>query len=269
MMIDTSKRQNDRHPLILTIGGHDPSAAGIQADIESCAALGCMAISIVTALTIQNTAVVRRVIPSQPEDVRDQIRTVLEEFEPDGCKIGLVPNSAIAEIIAGILKIELNGCPKVVDPVIRAGSGGALAMDDMASTLVRDLVPLADVITPNADEVRALTGCDDLSQGVLQLQHTGCQSILVTDTVPDQELIINEFYIRDAAPERFELKRFPGSYHGTGCTLATAIACHRAIGRSIRDAVAEAQHFVHSAVREAHRFGGSQAIPNRFGRLTS
>ena len=268
-MSDLGERQNDRCRLILTVGGHDPSAAGIQADIETCAALGCLALSVVTALTTQNTAIVRKVIPSRPEDVRDQIRTVLDEFKPDACKIGLVPNPAIGAVIAGFLINELNDCPTVIDPVIRAGSGGSLASVDMIDALMSDLIPLAEVLTPNAGEVRALTSCEDLEQGISRLRHTGCESVLVTDAEGEKKVLINQLYISDEPPERYEMKRLPGSYHGTGCTLATAIACRRAAGLSIRDAVAQAQEFVHGAVCGAHRFGASQAIPNRFARLSS
>ncbi|MGE4617389.1 MAG: hydroxymethylpyrimidine/phosphomethylpyrimidine kinase [Gammaproteobacteria bacterium] len=220
------------------LGGHDPSAAGVQADIETCAALGRLALSVVTALTTQNTAIVHKVIPSRPEDVSDQIRTGLDEFKPDACKIGLVPNSAISAVIAGILKNELRDCPTVIDPVTKAGSGGSLALVDMIDALMSYLIPLAEVLTPNAGEVRALTSCDDLEHRASRLRLTGCESVLVTDAEGGKEVLINQLYIRDEPPERHEMKRLRGSYHGTGCTRATAIACHRAAGLSIRDAVA-------------------------------
>ena len=98
-------------PLVLTIGGHDPSGAGIHADIETCAALGCMAVSIVTALTTQNTASVFKVTPVDPEEIRAQILTVLQEFEIGACKIGLVPTAAISQMLAELLTRELDGRP--------------------------------------------------------------------------------------------------------------------------------------------------------------
>ena len=201
------ERQNDRCRLILILAGHDPSTAGIQADIETCAALGRLALSVVTALTTQNTAIVHKVIPSRPEDVSDQIRTGLDEFKPDACKIGLVPNSAISAVIAGILKNELGDCPTVIDPVTKAGSGGSLALVDMIDALMSDLIPLAEVLTPNAGGVRALTSCDDLEHRVSRLRLTGCESVLVTDAEGGKEVLINQLYIRDEPPERHEMKR--------------------------------------------------------------
>ena len=261
--------RNNACPLVLAIGGHDPSGAGIHADIETCAALGCMAVSIVTALTTQNTASVRKVTAVDPKDIRDQILTVLQEFKISACKIGLVPTAATSEVLAGLLTGELSGCPIVVDPVVHAGSGDRLALEDMRESLLADLVPHAELLTPNAHEVEVLTRCTSLEDGVSRLRHSGCQAVLVTDVGSDSDLIVNRLYLRGTPPEAFEMKRFSGTYHGTGCTLASAIACNRAMGLPLRTSVVKAQKFVHHAVVNAHQLGAPQAIPNRFAERDS
>ena len=263
-MSSSIARSNGHCPLVLAIGGHDPSGAGIHADIETCAALGCMAVSIVTALTTQNTASVFKVTPVDPEEIRDQILTILQEFEIAACKIGLVPTAAISQMLAELLTHELDGRPIVVDPVMRAGSGDSLALDDMRDPLMAELIPHAELLTPNASEVEVLTNCSDLENGISKIHQSGCQAVLVTDAGNDRDLIVNRLYLRDTAPEDFEMKRFGGSYHGTGCTLASASACKLAQGLPLRACVAQAQEFVHGAVVNAHQFGASQAIPNRF-----
>lgn len=251
-------------PLVLAIGGHDPSGAGIHADIETCAALGCMAMSIVTALTTQNTASVIKVTPVDPEDIRAQILALLQEFKIGACKIGLVPTAAISQMLAELLTHEFHGIPIVLDPVVRAGSGDSLALDDMRKSLMAELIPRADLLTPNASEVEVLTSCSDLEDGVAKLHESGVQAVLVTDAVRDRNRLVSRLFLRDTASEDFEMERFNGTYHGTGCTLASAIACKLASGLPFRISVAEAQAFVHTAVQNAHKFGASQAIPNRF-----
>ncbi len=227
-----------------------------------------MAVSIVTALTTQNTASVHKVTPVESEDIRDQILTVLQEFEISACKIGLVPTAATGKVLGEILMRELGECPIIVDPVVRSGSGDHLALEDMREPLMAELFPHAELLTPNAAEVAALTNCIDLTDGVSALQRSGCAAVLVTDATADDDLIVNRLFLGDAAPEDFEMKRVSGAYHGTGCTLASAIACKRATGLPLRAGVTQAQDFVHGAVVSAHQLGASQAIPNRFARRT-
>jgi len=266
------KGKSDEHncscPLVLTVGGHDPSGAGLHADIETCAALECMAVSIVTALTTQNTAFVYRVIPTDPVEIRRQIVTLLDELEIDVCKIGLVPTRAASKMLGTLFSDELDGCPLILDPVLSAGSGGDLSCEDMRESILTELVPHATLVTPNESELQALTSCSDAEQGILKLRQAGAKAVLVKDCENNRRCITNRLYLPDRLPEVFEMRRFPGTYHGTGCTLASAVACYYAVGMPLRTAVANAQTFTHSSVAAAHKFGASQAIPNRFSTFT-
>lgn len=251
-------------PLVLAIGGHDPSGAGIHADIETCAALGCMAISIITALTTQNTASVYHVLPTDPAEIRRQIVVLLEELEIDVCKIGLVPTKETSKMLGTLFGRELEGCSLILDPILSAGSGNDLSCEDTREAVLTDLVPHAALITPNGHELRTLTNCSDVEEGILKLRRAGAKAVLVTDSENERSRIINRFYPVDSVPEEFEIERIPGTYHGTGCTLASAVACYCAVGMPLRTAVVNAQEFTNSSVAAAHNFGAAQAIPNRF-----
>jgi hydroxymethylpyrimidine/phosphomethylpyrimidine kinase len=239
--------------------------AGIQADIETCAALGCVAPTVVTACTTQSTGTVARVRPSTGAEVRAQIRLVAGEFPIAACKIGLVPTAAVARGLGAALGGELAGRPLVYDPVFRAGSGGRLALQDLGALVTRLLLPHVTVLTPNLGEACDLTGARDADTAAAALLAAGCAAVLVTDAVPAADTLTNRLYVPGAASaESFAMVRFAGSYHGTGCTLASGIACGLASGLPLRAAVVAAQDFVHRAVAGAHHLGAHQFIPDRF-----
>ena len=258
-----------RGRLILCVGGHDPSTAGIQADIETCAAFDCLALTVVTAWTTQNTAAVSKVQPAAPDDVVNQIRALLADFRIDACKLGLVPTVAIGERLAQLFEHELRSCPLIVDPLLIAGSGDRLVQEDMTAVFMRRLLPRAAVCTPNVDEALRLSGSDNLPAAVRTLLATGCNAVLVTDTQPRAADIINQLYIGAQADQSFAMERYAGDYHGTGCTLATAIACGLATRRPLHTAVVAAQQFVHAAVAQAWHPGSRQHIPRRNARIRS
>jgi len=249
--------------VVLCIGGHDPSTAGIQADIETCAAFECLALTVVSAWTTQNTATLARVVPSPVEDVIAQLELLLAEFPVHACKLGLLPTVALCENLAEWFESRLAGCPLVVDPLLRAGSGGDLVQEQIEGAFLRHLLPRATVVTPNRLEALHFGASADLTEAVARMLASGCQSVLLTDALADGEAIVNQLHRRDGATESFTMARYAGDYHGTGCTLATGIACGLARGRPLRDAVVDAQQFVHAAVERAWRPGSRQYIPRR------
>ena len=250
-------------PIVLCIGGHDPSTAGIQADIETCVAFDCLALTVVSAWTTQNTATLCRVVPTPVDEVMAQIELLREEFPIHACKLGLLPTVAHCERLADSFAGPLAGCPLVVDPLLRAGSGGALVQEAIESAFLARLLPHATVVTPNRQEALYFGAAEDPQTAITHLLASGCRAVLLTDALADGRDIVNQLHSRDGSCESFTMVRYPGDYHGTGCTLATAIACGLASGHSLREAVVEAQHFVHTAVARAWRPGSRQHIPRR------
>lgn len=256
-------RAAPRAACVLVIGGHDPSGAGIQADIETCAALDCLALSVVTALTTQNTAGLHGYRSTDPHELLRQVALLAGEFPLAACKVGMVPDRDMAKAVVELCDGILRGLPLVVDPLLQAGSGAALAGDDMRAGWL-DLIARANVITPNRAEACTLSGCSTVADAARTLLAQGAGSVLITDTESTAETIVNLlFEARAATPVRYAMARFPGEYHGTGCTLASAIACGLARGLAADAAIAQAQAFVHRAVARAHQLGARQAIPNR------
>lgn len=248
---------------MLCIGGHDPSTAGIQADIETCAAFDCLALTVVSAWTTQNTATMKRVVATEVDDVIAQIELLLEEFPIHACKLGLLPTVALCERLADLLERRLASCPLVVDPLLRAGSGGSLVQEQIEDAFLRRLLPRATLVTPNRLEALHFGASEDAREAVARLLASGCQNVLLTDALADGQDIVNQLHTRDGLTASFTMTRYAGDYHGTGCTLATGIACGLAQGHALRDAVISAQHFVHAAVEQAWRPGSRQHIPRR------
>jgi hydroxymethylpyrimidine/phosphomethylpyrimidine kinase len=253
----------DRPPCILAIGGHDPAGAGIQADIETCAALGCLAVTVVTALTTQTTAGLHGYRASDPSTLRRQVELLADEFPLAACKLGMVPDRRLADAVLELAAGPLAGLPLVVDPLLRAGSGGALADDEMLAGWL-ELIAISTVATPNRYEALALTGSADLDTAVARLRRHAGAALLVTDAEPVPDELVNLLFTSgDERPLRIALPRLPGEYHGTGCTLASALACGLARGHPLARAVQDALAYTHRAVERAHRCGTHQAIPNR------
>ena len=256
--------ESGRKKVVLAIAGHDPSgAAGIQADIETIAAAGCQCISLITALTIQNTSEFLDLIPQQTEQFRQQCLTLLSDIDVDACKIGLIGNLSIAEIITEILD-QLNDVPVVYDPVMNAGVGKSLATEELTAYVSRELLRRADVLTPNCSEARQLTGHEDIYEAGKQLVASGCQHVLVTGADEDTAQVCNILFQGQAEPVHYDWERLAGMYHGSGCTLSSAIAAYLANGMEPITAIETAQEFTWKSLKNGRRYGLNQIHPDRF-----
>ncbi len=259
----TTSVSNTTVAVTLAIGGHDPcGGAGIQADSESIVALGGYASSAITCLTIQDTCNVQRLIPIEPKAVIAQAEAVLADLPVRAIKIGLIGDAAIAYELAQLLKKHLT-IPVVLDPVLAAGGGRSLASSTLQQTLLQELLPLTTLLTPNSDEARTLTGKTNLADCAEALMHHGCQHLLITGTHEGSRDVINTLYDQKGAVDHWQWPRLPGEYHGSGCTLAAAIAALLAQGQSLTDAVCNAQDFAWQSLAQAYRLGRGQALPNR------
>ncbi len=243
-------------PAVLACAASDPTGgAGMQADLLTIAALGCHPLSVVTALTVQDTSGVEAVQPVEARWVEAQARRLLAELSVAAIKLGVLGSAENAFALAPLLAAQK--APLVVDPVLASGRGDELASEQGIAALKQAIFPLATVATPNLPEAERLGG-------VARILELGCRYVLVTGTHADTPEVVNTLYDRSGVVREDRWPRLAGSYHGSGCTLASAIAALLAQGRDLPRAVGEAQEFTWRALEAGFRPGGGQFIPQRF-----
>jgi hydroxymethylpyrimidine/phosphomethylpyrimidine kinase len=244
-------------PLVLTFAASDPTGgAGLQADLLTIAALGCHPLSVVTGLTVQDTSGVEHLEAVAADLVTRQAMRVLAESEVSAFKVGVLGSAENVRAVAAILAKHA-AVPLVLDPVLASGRGDPLASDEVRAALLETLVPRATVVTPNTLEAERLGGTK-------KLLARGCRYVLLTGTHDETPQVINRLYDANGVVREDRWQRLPGSYHGSGCTLASAIAAALAKGRQVPDAVREAQDFTWRSLAAKLRTGKGQALPNRF-----
>ena len=246
---------------VLVVAGSDSGGgAGIQADIKAIMALGGYAATAITALTAQNTVGVHGVLPVPPHFVRQQIDAVLDDIGADAVKTGMLGSVEVVQAVAAALRRRGSPTPLVVDPVMVA-KGGARLLDDLAvAALRRDLLPLAALLTPNVPEAEALTGlaiadhaaARRAAQALLDL---GAAAVLLKGGHLDGA-VVQDILATPAGLEVIESPRVDTRHtHGTGCTLASAVAAGLAQGMTLSDAVRRGTAYVHAAILAAPGFG--------------
>lgn len=252
-------------PSVLVIAGNDPSGgAGIQADIQAITAAGVHPAPVISALTVQDTRNAYELRPVDPELIRAQASRVLEDLQVRAIKLGVLANSAIAAAVATLLA-QTGTLPVVLDPVLVAAGGGRLAEEDLLQTLLEKVAPAATIITPNAAEIRALAPtASDHAARARDLTNRGTDYVLVKGGDEDTPDVVNILFDRGGEIDRYVYPRLPHSYHGSGCTLASAIAARLALGQNIPDAVASAQDYTFESLRRGFKPGRGQHIPNRW-----
>lgn len=257
-------------PTVLSFAASDPSGgAGIQADILTLASMGCHPLSVITAVTVQDTIGVESILALDPEWVADQARIVLEDMPVDAFKIGLLGSVeiivAIAEVIADYPDI-----PVVLDPILASGRGDPLANEQIIAAMRDLLIPQVTIITPNSIEARRLVlesedelEIIELKQSAVRLLQMGCEYALITGTHENTVKVVNTLYDSNGVIRADEWQRLPGSYHGSGCTLSSAIAASFAHGMPITESVYEAQDYTWHALKSGFRPGMGQYLPDR------
>jgi len=250
-------------PVVLCLSGHDPSGgAGLQADIEAIMAQGCHAAPTVTALTVQNSIDVSDFRVLDGAWVKAQAQAVLSDIAIAGVKLGMLGSVEMVDTVMDILQ-PLN-VPIVCDPVLRAGGGGALGKDEVGYAIRERLLPIAAIATPNLPEARILAELpngtpDQCAEKLLPY----CRNLLITGGHGDERQVHNRLYRRDGASQTFTCDRLPGSYHGSGCTLASALAGRLALGEDMLAAVDNALAYTWRTLRDADRPGAGQHFPRR------
>ena len=255
-------------PIVLTFAASDPSGgAGMQADILTLASMGCHPLSVLTAVTVQDTLGVEGLQALDAEWVADQARCLLEDMPVDAFKIGVLGSveniAAIAEIIS-----DYPDVPLILDPVLASGRGDEFSTDEMMHALRELLLPQTTILTPNSMEVRRLANPDEDGEPTLgicaaRLIEAGAEYVLVTGTHEATPQVVNTLYGRSGVVRTDTWQRLAGSYHGSGCTLASAIAAMLANGLEVPEAVREAQDYTWHTLQKAYRPGMGQFLPDR------
>lgn len=256
---------------LLTIAGSDScGGAGIQADIKTFSALGCYAMSVITAVTAQNTQGVRDVCNLPVNIVEGQIDAIFQDIRVDAVKVGMVSQTAIIEAIAEKLafyKPEII----VVDPVMVSKSGCNLLEPEATDALIQKLLPLATLITPNIPEAEVITGCvlkeaGEREAALLQMHRMGAKNVLLKGGHLEGDA--EDLLFDGDVVTRFSAKRIlTKNTHGTGCTLSSAIAANLANGCSVPDAVRRAKEYITTAIAHAIPLGKGVGPTNHFYHL--
>jgi hydroxymethylpyrimidine/phosphomethylpyrimidine kinase len=254
---------------VLVIAGSDSSGgAGIQADVKTITALGGYAATAITALTAQNTLGVFGVLPVPPEFVDLQIQTVMEDVGADAIKTGMLHSRGVVEVVARRLRSLGGSRPLVVDPVLASGHGTPLLDGEGRIAFVKHLLPIATLLTPNAPEAALLTGIE--VRGLEGMQHAadrlllmGPEAVLVKGGHLEGDTVFDLLRTADGFERLFESPRLRGRpAHGTGCTLASAIAVGLAEGMTLEGSVQQAREYVYEAIRTAPSYGSGSALLN-------
>lgn len=245
---------------LLTIAGSDCSGgAGIQADLKTFTVLGSYGMSVITAITAQNTTGVRAVDLVSAAMVRDQLKAVLEDIPPDAIKIGMLGDVAQVAVIVDALTPWANAIPIVVDPVMVATSGAVLTASETVQAMITGLFPLATLITPNLAEGEVLSGQvisthRDMETAARRMQALGAKAVLVKGGHLEGGADDCLFDGQDMHWFQRPLLKNPNT-HGTGCTLSSAIAVYLAQGHTLPEAVAAAKTFVFHAIQHNEPLG--------------
>jgi hydroxymethylpyrimidine/phosphomethylpyrimidine kinase len=257
-------------PIVLVFAASDPtSGAGVQADLMALTSLGCHPLTALTAITVQDTLGVESVHPVAAELLERQARLLLEDMQVAAFKIGVLGSVenvlAVAEIVSDYPDI-----PLIFDPVLASGRGDELSGEHIISAMREMLLPQTTLLTPNAPEARRLAESDEDEEEpsveicARRLIDMGAQYVLITGTHENTPEVVNTLYGPNGIIRSDRWERLPGSYHGSGCTLASAIAGCVAGGASIEDAVRDAQDYTWHTLANGFRPGMGQFIPDRF-----
>ena len=240
----------------LSIAGSDScGGAGIQADLKTFSALGVYGMSVVTAITAQNTLGVYDIMAVSPSVVRKQIEAVFDDMRPDSLKIGMLFNSdIIEEVSCRLSSYKANNI--VLDPVMISTSGSQLLENNAIEAMVRKLFPIADLVTPNKYEAEYISGkkivsTDDVLYCGHRILDLGAKAVLIKGGHFDDDIMTDYlFFSKNQAPEKFSMQRVATiNSHGTGCTLSSAIAAYLAQGYSMTSAVSQAKKYLNMALR--------------------
>ncbi|NCA69880.1 MAG: hydroxymethylpyrimidine/phosphomethylpyrimidine kinase [Sphingobacteriia bacterium] len=256
-------------PVVLCVGGHDPcGGAGILADAEAVRAAGAYAVTAISVITEQDTCGLIDLHPQPPEQIEGQCRALLRDGAPRALKIGMIGSSRVIRILNALID-EHPDLPVVLDPILRTGTGHAVMDAAMLNQLRQNLIRRSTLITPNLPEAYALTAAPSLRECAARLQAFGARWVLITGAHDDTSHVTNWLFGPDGFEQSWDWPRLNAEFHGSGCTLASAIAGRLALGLEMTEAVAQAQTYTWESLDRALRTGRCQLTPNRLYALAS
>ena len=263
-MLDLNIQSTTDNPALLVVAGHDPTGgAGIQADIQTAAALGVHALTVISCLTVQDTRNVHKLSPVDSQLVQEQLEILLSDIPVSCCKLGLLGSNETVEIVASQLQ-ERDINKLILDPVLAAGGGTELAGEKLRQSMRDLLIPRTTLITPNLPEAQKLTGKVKAEDCATELTAMGSEYVLITGGHNDEQEVVNRLFSADGLINEWNWPRLPHDYHGSGCTLASAAASLIAKRVDVHTAVNQAQKFSWHALSDAMSLGQAQLIPKRF-----
>ncbi len=246
--------------VILIIGGHDPtSGAGISADIETSSHFGCHAISLLTCTTIQNTNKIFKVNKMPKNYIINGFRELISEFKINVIKIGLIPNiQASKEILELLSSKKIKNTPVIIDPIIKSGNGKILTKNNNLNFLLENIYPKAKLLTPNLQEFNTIKN----------LKKKDCkdkiENIIITDyEIKNNFLILKLINNKNNFEKNFKITKYKKTYHGTGCTFATAIACNIANQKNIENSIKISLRYIKKTILLSNISGKKQSFLNR------
>jgi len=252
----------------LTIAGSDSSGgAGIQADLKTFSALGVYGMSVLTAVTAQNTQEVRDVEELSPKIISGQIDAIFQDVDVDSVKIGMLFNEQVIRVVVERLNVY-RPYPIILDPVMVSKSGYDLLQPAAKNALITELLPMSALITPNLRETEALLGysvttLDEMESAAKALVHLGAKAVLIKGGHLEGEavdVLFDGTELQHFSRERIGTK----NTHGTGCTLSSAIAAFMARGDALAGAVEKAKHYIHGAISEGLSVGQGHGPTHHF-----
>lgn len=250
-----------KQPVVLTVAGFDPSGgAGILADVKTMSAFGCFGVAAITSITFQNTQRVFGKVDLDIESLRRQLMPLFDDFEIAAIKTGMLPTAQVNREIAAMIRAR--SIPVVViDPVLTSTVGDDLVDDDAANAIMEDLVPLASVVTPNIAEAGRLARLDigstnDVRRAAEAFLRRGAGAVLITGGDVDDDELSTDLLLDASGSTVYSTERVKSTNtHGTGCTLASALACLLARGLSLRVAIPIAKQYIAAAIHQAPGLG--------------
>lgn len=261
---DALSNSTGHRPLVVSFAAHDPTAgAGLSADLAVFAALGCQPAGVLTGLTVQDTVGVTRFEALSSDWVVEQTDVLLADCTPSAFKTGALCSPDVVRAVAACIR-RFPAIPLVIDPVLASGRGDSLSQAGLREALL-DLLPLATLLTPNLPEAHVLSGQRNPVDAVHWLLDHGAQAVLLTGGHDETTgaAVVNTLYSRTEAPVYHRCLRLQGQYHGSGCTLASALAAFLAQGQALHTSVAGALQYTWETLAKATRPGSGQSIPDR------
>ena len=243
---------------VLSIGGSDPSSgAGIQSDIKTFENHGVYGLTVITAITSQNTKKISKILPISSDIMKSQLESVLNDFKIDAIKIGMLYDTTIIKVVHSMIKKQK--CPIVVDPIIESTTKTILLKKSAIKNYKKMIIPLATIITPNRQEAKILAGTSSIKKAAKVIQQLGAKNVIITG-YNESKKSIDDFVLESEKEYILKGKKIKIVNHGSGCNYSASITSSLALKRSIHDAANYAKEYVFQSIKNSKKIGKGISI---------